>query len=409
MTKADSTVTDSAPGAYTERGPVVLIVVEPGLDGVFRHVEGMIGFLLLQRIQVHLAYSSRRCGDGMRTLVERVRATGGEVVDLRVTNYPEPRDLWALFKVMGMIRRIRPDIVHSHSSKAGAIGRIAALLMRHPRSIYSPQAYYGMAKPFSIKVWFYNWVERILGRYGKTVAISGDEAVFAESVLYVPVKRITIIHNPVDSNFFVPPTADQRRAARTALGVPENAVILAMIGRMCWQKDPETAYAGVSPVCKANPDLLFVHLGWGKWKDYLLEIGGKLGISQQLRIVDYTNDPRAFYHAIDGLIVSSRYEAGWPLVFLEAMAENLPVVAATGIGMSDVGRANLSHVWTFPPEEVPACTEAIKSWLASYRQASTECNHRQFAIEHLSPQRCFGAVLELYRGHFSRGSVSPFN
>jgi len=183
--------------------------------------------------------------------------------------------------------------------------------------------------------------------------------------------------------------------------------VLATIGRMCWQKDPETAYSGVAPVCAQNPDLYFLHLGWGKWKQYLLGCSRRLGFGSRLRILDYVDDPRGFYHAIDGLLVSSRYEAGWPLVFLEAMACNLPVIAATCMGMSDVGRAGLSHVWTFPPEQVAGCTAAVRQWLESHRMGVRECNHRDFAMRRLSPERCYGALFDLYRTGSTARSVSP--
>ena len=385
----------------------VLIVVEPGLDGVFRHVEGLVGFLLGSGARVHLAYSSRRSGAGMLQLVGRVGAAGGEVLDLRVANVPGPGDGPSLARLLGLIRRTRPDVVHAHSSKAGALARAAAWLLRHPHCLYTPHAYYGMAKPASARVRFFNWIESRLGHVGQTVAISQDEAAFARATLGIPAGRISIVHNPVDAGRFVPATSEERRAARAVLGIPEGAVVLATVGRMCWQKDPETAYSGVAPVCRENPDLVFLHLGWGKWKRYLLEFSGRLGIGQRLRILDYVDDPRGFYHAIDGLIVSSRYEAGWPLVFLEAMACNLPVVAATCMGMSDVGRAGLSHVWTFAPEDVAGCTAAVRRWLASHRAGIRACNHRAFAIERLSPERCYGAVLDLYRTGRTARSVSP--
>jgi len=386
----------------------VLLVVEPGIDGVFRHVEGLVGYLLRHDVRVHMAYSSRRCSEAMLKLAERVRASGGEAVDLRVTNVPELADIPALVRLIALMRRTRPDIVHAHSSKAGAIGRLAALLLRHPRCYYSPHAYYGMAKPPSRKVRFYNWVEHLLGRVGTTVAISDDEALFAHMVLGVPSGNLRVVSNPVDTAYFMPASPEQRSAARAALGIPERAIVLAIIGRMCWQKDPETAYAGVAPVCAANPDLQVFHLGWGKWKEYLQGLAQRLGMGRQLRIVGYTDDPRAFYHAIDALLVSSRYEAGWPLVFLEAMACNLPVVATTGMGMSDVGRKHLSHVWTFPPERVADCTAAVTRWLACHREGIRDCNHRDYAIKSLSPERCYGSLLGLYQDVKVRDSVSPF-
>lgn len=387
----------------------ILIVVEPGRDGVFRHVEGLIDFLLKRNARVHLAYSSRRSGVAMLKLVERVHSAGGEVLDLKVVNVPELADGPALFRLIGLMRRIRPDIVHAHSSKAGALARVAAWLLRHPRYLYTPHAYYGLAKPPSFKVRFFNLVEKVIGRVGITVAISQDEADFARTVLGIPVDSISIIHNPVDTTRFTQATPDERRMARARLGIPEKAVVLATIGRMCWQKDPETAYSGVASVCPTNPDLIFLHLGWGKWKGYLLSYAKKLKFGEQLQIIDYTDDPLGFYHAIDGLIVSSRYEAGWPLVLLEALAGNLPVITSTCVGMSDIGDARLSHVWTFEPEDVAGCAAAILQWLACLREGIHGCNHRDFSSKRLSPERCYGALFDLYRNKPPVRSVSPLD
>jgi hypothetical protein len=90
------------------------------------------------------------------------------------------------------------------------------------------------------------------------------------------------------------------------------------------------------------------------------------------------------------------------------MACNLPVVAATGVGMSDVGDSRLSHVWTFTPEDVTGCSKAIADWLASHREGIRGCNHREFAVSRLSPERCYGAVLCAYENKELPGSISPF-
>jgi glycosyltransferase involved in cell wall biosynthesis len=400
------------PESYSPSQPAsprqsILIVVEPGLDGVFRHVEGLVDFLMQGDTRIHLAYSSRRSGAAMLQLVERVRAAGGETMDMGIANLPQPADVIAFVRLAGFIRRLKPDVVHAHSSKAGALARFMAMFVRGPRYLYTPHAYYGMGKPPSPKVRFFNWIEHLIGRIGTTIAISQDEADFARQVLGVPPDRIHVIHNPVDPTRFFPPSPAQRQAARTALGIPEKTVVLATIGRMCWQKDPETAYGGVAPVCAQNPDLLYLHLGWGKWKEYLLGLGQRLGLGSQLRILEYTDNPQTFYHALDGVLITSRYEAGWALVLLEALACNLPVAVSTSPGMSDIGRAGLSHLWTFPPGEKPACTAAVEQWLLAHREGRNSYNHRDFVMARLSPSRCYGAVAELYRNESSVSKVSP--
>ena len=94
----------------------VLQVVEPGVDGVFRHVEGLTQFLSSRSLRVSLAYSDVRGSEGLRRLVREVEAHGGRTLNLEVGNKPGPRDVIAALKLRQLIREVRPDIIHAHSS-----------------------------------------------------------------------------------------------------------------------------------------------------------------------------------------------------------------------------------------------------------------------------------------------------
>jgi glycosyltransferase involved in cell wall biosynthesis len=94
--------------------------------------------------------------------------------------------------------------------------------------------------------------------------------------------------------------------------------------------------------------------------------------------------------------MTSRYEAFWPLVILEAMACDLPVISGTGPGTSDIGVSGLSHCWTSPVGDVPSFSRAIEEW---YRDipAHRTMNHRDVALKRFSQEASFGAVVNLYR------------
>jgi glycosyltransferase involved in cell wall biosynthesis len=170
-----------------------------------------------------------------------------------------------------------------------------------------------------------------------------------------------------------------------------------MVGRMCWQKDPETAYQAFLQVASHRPKLRFLHLGWGKWKDYLLGKARERGLEDRVQILDYMEKPLEFYHGIDSLLISSRYEAGWPFVVLEALACNLPVIGATCPGMENLGTVGLSHVYPFAPEKEADCAQGIETWLRPRDELARRCNHRDYALEHFSLDQCFGGVLKLYQ------------
>ena len=374
----------------------ILVVVEPGIDGVFRHVEGLIHHLLAEKQEVHLAYSDRRGSAHLERLAALVAARGGECLNLRVGNAPEPGDLSALARLWSFARRLRPDVVHGHSSKAGVLVRALPLLGIRARFFYSPHAYYGMAPRPGKAVHFYNAVERLFGRVGTTINISKDEAAFAAGTLRIARDDIHVIHNPVDTAVFRPPTPEERRERRAALGFPEGAVGLGALGRLSFQKDPQTLYLAAAPVLHARKELLLFHCGQGELDEELRLLSRELGIGDRIVRKAYFDEPAGFYQALDGFVLTSRYEAGWPIVVLEALATDLPLIVSDAPGTSDIGAAGLSHCWTAPAGQAESFTAALESWLAD-RPAGRPSNHRSTAIERFSPPIAYGAVLDAYR------------
>jgi glycosyltransferase involved in cell wall biosynthesis len=387
-------------------GLAVLEVVEPGNGGVFRHVEGLVRHLLANGVRVHLAYSDRRGSRSLIALAEQVRRAGGEVINLRVINVPELSDMVAVWTLWRLIHKLKPDIIHGHSSKAGVLARAAALFGFGHIVFYTPHAYYGMSREPKNKRMIYGWIESALARVGTTINISRDEAEFGRRSLKVPAARQRIIPNPVDTLHFRPATPLERTQARSHLNLQPDELVIGMVGRMCWQKDPETAYHAILQVAPSWPKLRFLHLGWGKWKDYLLGKVRDRGLESRVQILDYMEDPLVFYHGIDALLITSRYEAGWPFVVLEALACNLPIVGATCPGMKDLGTVGLSHVYPFSPENAEDCAQRIEIWLKQQADISNACNHRDYALQHFSLDHCFGSVLQTYRSRLAGKSRS---
>ena len=182
----------------------ILLVVEPGVDGVFRHVEALVHFLLPLGFEVDLAYSDVRKSDRLAVLVEHVLAKGGRVLNLRVGNSPGPGDLRAFLALRGFVRERKPAVIHAHSSKAGGLARGLALLGVPAAYFYTPHAYYGMAGKGGVKPWFFNQVERFLGRFGTSINLSDGEVAFARETLGLGQERLRLIPNPVDTTVFRP-------------------------------------------------------------------------------------------------------------------------------------------------------------------------------------------------------------
>ena len=187
---------------------------------MFRHVEALASFLLERGHRIHLAYSDVRGSDRLTQLVAKVSAAGGKTVNLAVSNAPGPGDVAALLKLRRLVTEARPDVIHAHSSKAGALARALVWLGVRQPVFYTPHAYYGLSGKGGMKSRVFNSVETVFGRVGTTINLSEGERGFARDSLKIPQGRLRLIANPVDCVRFRPADVQKRQEIRAALGVP---------------------------------------------------------------------------------------------------------------------------------------------------------------------------------------------
>lgn len=372
----------------------ILLVSEPGVDGVFRHVEALAHFLLAKRHEVHLAYSDVRGSDRLKKLVADITASGGKAVNLGVSNAPSIRDLPALVELHKLVRSVKPDVIHAHSSKAGALVRALRFLGIRTPVFYTAHAYYGMAGGSGAKAALFNNVERLLGRIGTSITLSEGERAFAEERLRVPKSRIRIIPNPVDTRSFAPAAPEVKRRLRKEIGLPDGATLLGSVGRLAFQKDPITLYRSLAIAMEQSPTLWLYHLGDGELSAECERLAGELGIKDRIIRRTYLSEPLSFYRAIDGMILTSRYE-GLSFAVLEALACDLPIILTEAPGNRDFIEMGLSHCWSAPKEAPEAMANAIRAWEKDL-ESPRPSNHRKTAEAKFSQEACFGAIVSEY-------------
>lgn len=372
----------------------ILLVTEPGVDGVFRHVEALASFLLERGHRIHLAYSDVRGSDRLTQLVAKVSAAGGKTVNLAVSNAPGPGDVAALLKLRRLVTEARPDVIHAHSSKAGALARALVMLGVRQPVFYTPHAYYGLSGKGGMKSRVFNAVETVLGRIGTTINLSEGERAFARDSLKIPQARLRLIANPVDCVRFRPADAAKRKEIRAALGVPTDAILMGSVGRLAFQKDPLTLYRAFAKACQKRPELWLYHLGEGELSAECAALADQLGIRSRIVRQTYLSEPLSFYQALDGMILTSRYE-GLSFAVLEALACDLPVVLSQVPGNNDFTEMGLSHCWSAGKEDVDGFAEVIGQW-AQDCGLGRDSNHREIAESRFSQEACFGAIVREY-------------
>ncbi len=373
----------------------VLIVSEPGVNGVFRYVEALCDFLLSRGARVHLAYSDIRGSDRLPLLVARIAKAGGETLNLRVDSHPSPRDIRALFRLWKFARRIRPEVIHAHSSKAGALARALPLCGIKSIQLYHPHAYRGMQPDAGKLVSIFNLAEAFLGLTGSTINVSADERTFALNRLRIPKTHSLLIPNGVDRARFRPAAAQHKKALRDKFHLPHGVPILGTVCRSSAQKDPLTLYRAFALAHQSCPEAYLFHVGEGELDAELETLIDQLGIRQRVIRLPYLQSPAEAYQAVDGFILTSRYE-GFSLAALEALATNLPVIISDAPGTTDIIRLPLSHLWKSPPGDEAGFAENIRSWYGTW-QNPRPVNHATIVGKSFDSGAAFERVYDLYQ------------
>ena len=374
----------------------VLLVVEPGLDGVFRHVEELSRFLLAQPdVEAHLAYSSVRGSPELHELVRLFERRGARTLDLRTSSAPRAGDLRSFFRLRRLAAAVRPDVIHAHSSKAGVLARALAWTGIKARYFYTPHAYYQMHGPLGLRKRFFVAVERLFARTGTTFHVSASEADYGRRVLGLRPEQQQIILNGVDCDRFRP-AADpaEQQALRRRFGLPPQACVLGTVARYSDQKDPLTLYRAVLALLEEAPGAYFAHVGKGELMPAVAALVRAAPPAVRARILqlESSDDLPGFYRMLDVFVLPSRYE-GFALALLEAIASGLALILSDCPGNTDLKAFGLDEVQWTPPGDVAALTARMQASVARWPYPN---NHRASALTHFQRDVSRRGILRLY-------------
>jgi glycosyltransferase involved in cell wall biosynthesis len=244
-------------------------------------------------------------------------------------------DLTALAELVRLMRRERPAIVHTHTSKAGFIGRLAAVIARAPAVIHQPHGhiFYGYYSPRRTAV--FTALERQAARWTDRIITLTDRG--AQEHLARGIGR-------AEQYVAVPsgvPTAELRAAApprgeaRARLGLDPDAFIVVGLGRLVPIKGFDLLARALPAVVAQIPSARGLLVGDGAERAHLGAIAASMGVAERLQMTGETTDVASYLAAADVVAVPSRNE-GMGRVIVEAMALGLPVVATAVGGIPDV-------------------------------------------------------------------------
>ena len=245
-------------------------------------------------------------------------------------------DLRALGELRAAIRSFAPTIVHTHSSKAGVLGRLAARLERVPSVVHSIHGFgFGPHQARAVRAAFLA-LERRAARW-TTAFVAVSQANLDTGLrlgLFLP-DAARVIRSGIDLNMFRRHSGGA--AVRAKLGIPPRAPLVVQLACFKPQKAPERFVTLAARVAARHPDAHFLLVGDGALRPSLERARAVAGLEGRLHLPGWRRDTPAIYDAATVVTLTSRFE-GLPRVLVEALAAGVPVVAMAVDGVVEVVR-----------------------------------------------------------------------
>jgi glycosyltransferase involved in cell wall biosynthesis len=283
----------------------------------------------ISRGEESMAFVAERLGVPVVTVSE----LGREISPLR--------DAIATLRLARLIRRERPHILHTHTAKAGALGRLAALLagpnanpiVVHTFHGHVLRGYFG---PVSQRL--FKLVETLLARTTDAlVAVSPEVRDDLVALGIAPRERFAVVRLGIELDARVALDGNDRERARLLLGVPPERFVIGWIGRMTGVKRTGDVLLALRELRARGVDATLCMVGDGPDREALEQQAHELGIARHCLYLGYQEKVAGWFAALDAMVLPSANE-GTPVTAIEALASGRPVVATRVGGVPDVVR-----------------------------------------------------------------------
>lgn len=283
--------------------------------------------LVCGRVSPHegdMAYLAETCG----VVPVYVPELGRELSPLR--------DLITLFKLWRLMRRLRPDVVHTHTAKAGFVGRLAAWLARVPVRVHTfhGHVFHGYFGPR--KTALFLALERLTARLtDRLITISPALKEELASVYHIaPAEKIAVVPLGLDLSAYLN-TPRHQGVFRRQFGLPADAPLAGIVGRLVPIKNHALFLQAAQRVRQTLPQAHFVIVGDGELRQTLMAQAEALRLADAVTFTGFLRDLRPVYSDLDLLVISSDNE-GTPVSIIEALAAGVPVVSTAVGGVPDL-------------------------------------------------------------------------
>ena len=317
---------------------VLRVIARLNVGGPSLHVSYLTEGLASRGYVTTLAAGEISQGEGSMAFVAAQRG-------IEVTSIPGLQrevspiaDARVVRELADLIRRLQPHVLHTHTAKAGAVGRLAARVVGRDRPPvvvhtfhgHTLRGYFGPTKERA-----YRKIERALAREADAlIAVSPEVRDELVELGVAPASHFAVIRLGIELSERME-GAERGKALRASLGIPPERFTVGWVGRMTAVKQAPDVLRAVRLLHERGVDAALVLVGDGPDREQLQELARKLGIEDATRFVGFQDDVGPWFNTFDALLLPSRSE-GTPVSAIETLASGRPVVATRVGGVPDV-------------------------------------------------------------------------
>lgn len=316
-------------------------------------------------------------------------------------------DLISFIKIIIEIKRFSPDIVHTHTAKAGILGRAAALICGVPQiyHTYHGHVFKGYFSKFISRLILA--IERFFSAFTtKLIVLTPNLATELKGLLRIKNSdKIEVIPLGLDLNKNLS-TPRKLNTWRKSLGFSQNDFVIAIVARLVPVKNHNLLISSMEHLCKKFPELHLAIIGNGEKETELKQQVKALGLTNKIHFCGITNNMEIAYSDIDLLVLCSKNE-GTPVVLIEALASGCPVAAIEVGGVKEVLKDGLyGRLLPSKPEEfTQALGKAINDIKEGKFQEYPTAETRQEVSKAYSVDNLVRNIYKLYSEQTAKQSL----
>ena len=313
-------------------------------------------------------------------------------------------DLLAFLEICKVIRQIKPDIVHTHTAKAGMLGRLAAIILRVPVIVHTFHGnvfreYFGKCKTC-----LFIFIERSLAKFTtRIIAISEQQKKELLNFKITDENKIVIINLGFQFANVIPSEED-RNKFRHKYNIPLDAKLIGIVGRLVPVKNHLLFLSIAQDILNEKDDVYFTLIGDGELREHLEQEIKQRNISDRVIITGFIEDLKQVYSDLDLVLLTSNNE-GTPVALIEAMACKKIVMSTKVGGVEDLITPGVNG-YCFLPKEKEGFVQEITCWLNNpdhYCEIGSEAHKsviNKYSSETLISQirNLYGELWEQYNG-----------